>query len=172
MNTVKPFNLAAKIFNVFSHTDNLVTIKFSVLTFIDNKLLLFTKLLEFSVQIFSTKYNGTLKFLLLQYSPSPQRLSLPPGVSRRASDPMTSPVKPKPTPLLEPSLVPKDGIGHFAHLPQYLKIMDACKAAYTNYQVRWNITEGLRQWVVHCVQLIANLCLALGVISHQYSGAL
>ena len=44
--TVKPFNLAAKIFGVYSHTDdNLASIKFSVLTFIDNKLLLFAKLL-------------------------------------------------------------------------------------------------------------------------------
>ena len=43
--TVKPFNLAAKIYGVFSHTDNLASIKFSVLTFIDNKLLLFIKLL-------------------------------------------------------------------------------------------------------------------------------
>ena len=42
VDTVKPFNLAAKIFSIFNHTDNLATIKFSVLIF---KLLLFTKLL-------------------------------------------------------------------------------------------------------------------------------
>ena len=30
----------------------------------------------------------------------------------------------------------RDGIGHFASIPHFVKIMDACKAAYTNYQVR------------------------------------
>lgn len=30
----------------------------------------------------------------------------------------------------------RDGIGQFAHMPHFLKVMDSCKAAYTNYQVR------------------------------------
>jgi len=29
----------------------------------------------------------------------------------------------------------RDGIGQFAHMPHFLKVMDSCKAAYTNYQV-------------------------------------
>ena len=72
--TVKPLNLAARIFSVFSHTDNLATIKFSVLTFIDNKLLLlqnYGRPFNLAFKIFSAKfakYNyGTLKFLVLQY---------------------------------------------------------------------------------------------------------
>ena len=65
---------AAKIFSIFSHTDNLATIKFSVLTFIDNKLLLlqnYGRPFNLAFKIFSAKfakYNyGTLKFLVLQY---------------------------------------------------------------------------------------------------------
>ena len=31
----------------------------------------------------------------------------------------------------------RDGLGQFAHLPHYMKIYDASKAAYSNYQVSY-----------------------------------
>ncbi len=72
--------------------------------------------------------------------PVSQRLSVP-GVARRASEPVTSSFKGKGAQqLLEqlqrPPLVPKDGLGQFANIPHYQRILDSCKAAFTNYQVR------------------------------------
>ena len=60
----------------------------------------------------------------------------PPG--RDVSPIRTSVAKPK-VQLIEnlqkPPLVPRDGVGQFASLHHYLKIMDACRSAFTNYQV-------------------------------------
>jgi hypothetical protein len=63
----------------------------------------------------------------------------PKKTAGRESSPIrASPAKPKVQiieNLQKPSLVPRDGIGQFASLHPYLKIMDACRSAYTNYQV-------------------------------------
>ena len=73
-------------------------------------------------------------------APPPQRI---PMVSpKKAAGREASPVRSSPKPkvliienLQKPPLVPRDGIGQFASLHHYLKIMDACRSAYTNYQV-------------------------------------
>lgn len=75
--------------------------------------------------------------------PPSQKLVMP-GATRRHSapgetSPLTSPTGKSKNPLLDtlqkPPLIPKEAIGQFAHLPQYLKVFDTCKAAHTNYEV-------------------------------------
>lgn len=62
----------------------------------------------------------------------------PKKAAGREGSPATSPAKPK-VQLIEnlqkPPLIPRDGIGQFASLHHYLKILDACRSAYTNYLV-------------------------------------
>lgn len=66
-----------------------------------------------------------------------------PAVSpKKATGRDSSPVRSsaaKPKVILEnlqrPPLVPRDGLGQFVSLQPYLKIMDTCRSAYTNYQV-------------------------------------
>ena len=65
---------------------------------------------------------------------------------REMSPVRSSPGKPK-VQLIEnlqkPPLVPRDGLGQFASSQQFLRIMDSCRSAYTNYQVRFALESRL-----------------------------
>ena len=88
-----------------------------------------------------TKVSVTVSLSLCQSAPTAQKVStVSPRktVGREASPIRSSPAKPKVQiieNLQKPPLVPRDGLGQFASSQPHLKILDACRSAYTNYQV-------------------------------------
>ena len=103
----------------------------------------------------STSVCSTHCLLMVYLSPCQRVPMVSPkkAVGREGSPVRISPAKPKVQiieNLQKPPLIPRDGIGQFASLHHYLKILDACRSAYTNYQVRGGGCIGSMLMSVYC----------------------